>query len=222
MIDQDPFDPKEQVRQATDIVDLLGGYLDLRRQGRVYRALCPFHDDSRPSLHVDPERQFWKCWVCNVGGDVFSFVMHKEGVAFREALELLAERAGIQLRHAPQTKVEKGSPQDKRTLHAALEWAAKQYHQCFLTSPEAAGVLTEYHTAHLGRELFSVHLLSVEIAGTLLLVALIGAIAIVIQGRDPVLRRGDHEPAGQTAQREVQPDRVGARRLQPVGDNGRE
>ncbi len=138
MIDQDPFDPKEQVRQATDIVDLLGGYLDLRRQGRVYRALCPFHDDSRPSLHVDPERQFWKCWVCNVGGDVFSFVMHKEGVAFREALELLAERAGIQLRHAPQTKVEKGSPQDKRTLHAALEWAAKQYHQCFLTSPEAA------------------------------------------------------------------------------------
>ncbi len=90
------------------------------------------------------------------------------------------------------------------------------------TSPEAAGVLTEYHTAHLGRELFSVHLLSVEIAGTLLLVALIGAIAIVIQGRDPVLRRGDHEPAGQTAQREVQPDRVGARRLQPVGDNGRE
>jgi DNA primase len=137
VIDQDPFDPKEQVRQATDIVDLVGGYLDLRRQGRVFRGLCPFHDDSRPSLHVDPERQFWKCWVCNVGGDVFSFVMHKEGVAFREALEMLAERAGIQLKRAPQAKVEAGGPQDKRTLYAALEWAARQYHQCLLHSPEA-------------------------------------------------------------------------------------
>ncbi len=152
VIDQDPFDPKEQVRQATDIVDLVGGYLDLRRQGRVYRGLCPFHDDSRPSLHVDPERQFWKCWVCNVGGDVFSFVMHKEGVTFREALELLAERAGIQLRRSPQAKVEKGSPQDKRTLYAALEWAAKQYHQCLLTSPEAEAARRYLESRHITPE----------------------------------------------------------------------
>ncbi|MBW3596857.1 MAG: DNA primase [Planctomycetes bacterium] len=152
VIDHDPFDPKEQVRQATDIVDLVGGYLDLRRQGRVYRGLCPFHDDSRPSLHVDPERQFWKCWVCDVGGDVFSFVMHKEGVSFREALEMLAERAGITLRRSPQTKVEPGSPQDKRTLYAALEWAAKQYHQCFLNSPEAAAARKYVEERQIARE----------------------------------------------------------------------
>jgi DNA primase len=152
VIDHDPFDPKEQVRQATDIVDLVGGYLDLRRQGRVYRGLCPFHDDSRPSLHVDPERQFWKCWVCNVGGDVFSFVMHREGVEFREALEILAERAGIQLNRTPQAKVEAGSPQDKRTLYAALEWAARQYHQCFLNSPEAEAARKYIQERKISRE----------------------------------------------------------------------
>lgn len=89
-------------------------------------------------------------------------------------------------------------------------------------SPNARQVLVDNHMAHLGRELFSVHLLSVEVAGTLLLVALIGAIAIVIQGRDPALRRGEARAARQTAKREASPDRAGARRLQPVGENGRE
>jgi DNA primase len=152
VIDHDPFDAKEQVRQATDIVDLVGGYLDLRRQGRVYRGLCPFHDDSRPSLHVDPERQFWKCWVCNVGGDVFSFIMQREGVTFREALEILAERAGIELKRSPQAKSDPGSPQDKRTLYAALEWAARQYHQCFLNSPEAEAARKYIQERKISRE----------------------------------------------------------------------
>ena len=89
------FDAKEQVRQAIDIVDLVGSYVQLRRQGRNFVGLCPWHDDSRPSLQVNPERQSFKCWVCDVGGDVFSFVMKAEGLEFREALELLAERAGI-------------------------------------------------------------------------------------------------------------------------------
>ena len=69
----------------------------MRRQGRNYVGLCPWHDDSRPSLQVNPERQSFKCWVCDIGGDVFSFVMKMEGVEFREALEMLAERAGITL-----------------------------------------------------------------------------------------------------------------------------
>jgi NADH-quinone oxidoreductase subunit J len=94
-----------------------------------------------------------------------------------------------------------------------------------LTAPYPNGespVLTDDHMAHLGRELFSVHLLSVEIAGTLLLIALVGAIAIVIQGRDPVIRRREPAPV-EGPERGEQPDRAGARRLQPVGgDNGRE
>lgn len=92
------FDAKEQVRQAVDIVDLVGSYVQLRRQGRNFVALCPWHDDSRPSLQVNPDRQSFKCWVCDYGGDVFSFIMRAEGLEFREALELLAERAGIELR----------------------------------------------------------------------------------------------------------------------------
>ena len=83
-------DAKEQVRQAIDIVDLVGSYLELRRQGRNYAARCPWHDDTRPSLSVNPDRQSWKCWVCNLGGDIFSFVMKKESVDFKEALKLLA------------------------------------------------------------------------------------------------------------------------------------
>jgi DNA primase len=92
------LDAKEQVRQAIDIVDLVGKYVQLRRQGRGYVALCPWHDDTRPSLQINPERQSFKCWVCDIGGDVFSFVMKMEGVAFPEALAMLAERAGIALR----------------------------------------------------------------------------------------------------------------------------
>lgn len=79
-----PLDVKEQVKQAIDIVELVGKYMQLRRQGRNYVALCPWHDDSRPSLQINPERQSWKCWVCDIGGDIFSFVMKLEGVSFPE------------------------------------------------------------------------------------------------------------------------------------------
>ena len=98
------FDAKEQVRQAVDIVDLVGSYVQLRRQGRNYVGICPWHDDSRPSLQVNPERQSFKCWVCDYGGDVFSFVMRAENLEFREALELLAERAGINLQPPQHTQ----------------------------------------------------------------------------------------------------------------------
>ena len=98
------FDAKEQIRQAIDIVDLAGQYLQLRREGRIYKALCPWHDDSRPSLQINPDRQSFKCWVCNIGGDIFSFMMKIENVEFREALGMLAERAGIGL-HGPKSQV---------------------------------------------------------------------------------------------------------------------
>jgi DNA primase len=88
-------DTKERVRAATDIVDLIGSRLELRRQGRNYVALCPWHADSRPSLQINTEKQIWKCWVCDIGGDAFSFVMRDEGLTFPQALNKLADRAGI-------------------------------------------------------------------------------------------------------------------------------
>ncbi len=148
-----PLDSKELVRQATDIVDLVGKYIQLRRQGRIYVGLCPWHDDTKPSFQVNPERQSFKCWVCDVGGDVFSFIMRLEGVEFREALEMLADQAGITLqtlpRHepsvlpptqedaAPQTSSGAASGEGKRALYRAMAWAEQQYHECLLKSDEA-------------------------------------------------------------------------------------
>jgi DNA primase len=136
------LDDKERIRQAIDIVDLVGSYLQLRREGRGYKAICPWHDDRRPSLQVNPERQSFKCWVCDIGGDIFSFIMKMERVEFPEAMAMLAERAGITL--TPQHGGEfaaasktPGSPDDKKTLYEAAAWAEREFHQCLLKSPEA-------------------------------------------------------------------------------------
>lgn len=130
-------DVKEQVRQATDIVDLVGGYLELRRQGRNFVARCPWHDDRRPSLNVNQERQSWRCWVCNIGGDIFDFVMQKERIAFPEALRMLAERAGIKLVTQAPTAIP-GSPDDKQTLYQAMAWAERQFTDCLANSTDGA------------------------------------------------------------------------------------
>lgn len=132
------LEAKELVRQATDIVELVGKYVQLRRQGRNYVGLCPWHDDTRPSLQVNPERQSFKCWVCDIGGDVFSFVMKMDGVAFPEALAILADRAGIRLRRTREASDSTaGGPTDKRKLYQAAAWAERQYHECLLQDPEA-------------------------------------------------------------------------------------
>ncbi len=127
---------KESVRQAIDIVDLVSSYVQLRRQGRLYVGLCPWHDDTRPSLQVNPQRQSFKCWVCDIGGDIFSFVMKIEGVGFPEALAMLAERAGIALKPADAIGWSDAG-QGKPTLYKAMAWACRQYHQCLLNSPDA-------------------------------------------------------------------------------------
>ena len=151
------LDAKEQVRQAIDIVDLVGGVIQLRRQGRNYVGLCPWHDDSHPSFQVNPERQSFKCWVCDIGGDVFSFVMKMEGVEFPEALAMLADRAGITLekphREAHEGEPAEPAPTDKRTLYKAMAWAEGQYHQCLLESPRGrAGEKISSRPRHLGGE----------------------------------------------------------------------
>lgn len=127
---------KEQIRQSVDIVELVGSYVTLRRQGRNYGALCPWHDDSRPSLQVNPERQTFKCWVCQIGGDIFSFLMRMENVEFREALEMLADRAGIELKPTRQSG-DQESQFDRRNLYRVMAWAEQQYCQCLRQSREA-------------------------------------------------------------------------------------
>ena len=127
-------DLKERVRDAVDIVDVVGSYISLRRGGKAMVGLCPWHDDARPSLQVNPERQTYRCWVCNIGGDVFNFLMRMEKLEFREALEQLADRAGITI-----PKGRGGMPaDDKAALWKALGWAADRFRDCLRAAPEAA------------------------------------------------------------------------------------
>jgi len=131
-------DTKERVRAATDIVELIGGFVELRRQGRGYVALCPFHRDRRPSLQVNPERQIWKCWVCDIGGDAFNFVMQHLGLSFPEALRMLAERAGVSIEASTVVKKSGSSgsnasgSEDRTALFRAMAWASRLYHQVLL------------------------------------------------------------------------------------------
>ena len=92
-------DFKELVRRQTDILSLVQDSVVLRPQrgGKDYVGLCPFHDDHNPSMHVYTDRQSFRCWVCEAGGDCFSFVMRRDKVGFREALEFLAQRAGLEI-----------------------------------------------------------------------------------------------------------------------------
>ncbi|MFN5185439.1 MAG: DNA primase [Planctomycetota bacterium] len=133
---------KERVRQAINIVDLIGGYSEVRRQGRNFVSRCPFHDDRRPSMQINAERQSWKCWVCDVGGDAFSFVMQKEGMSFPEALQFLADKAGIVI-ETTGSKTPGASAEDKRQLYQAIQWAVEKYRDYFRNDP-AANAAREY------------------------------------------------------------------------------
>jgi DNA primase len=127
-------DRVKQVKEANDIVAVIGGYLDLRPAGGAkFKGLCPFHDDHNPSLLVDQQWQNYKCWSCNKYGDVITFVQEFERVSFAEALELLARRAGIILEKRGNFVQEQG----RAAMLEVIRWAAQQFHECLLDSPLA-------------------------------------------------------------------------------------
>ena len=114
----------ERVRAATDIVELVGQSVALRKSGRNWMGLCPFHEERTPSFSVHAERQFYHCFSCKAGGDVFKFVQETEKVGFLEAVELLSRRAGIPV---PERRGEGGEPGRRARLLEALEQAAAAY-----------------------------------------------------------------------------------------------
>jgi DNA primase len=119
-------DVKEQIRRSVDLVDLVSGYVSLRRSGRNMKGLCPFHKEKTPSFNVFPERQIFKCFGCHAGGDVFKFVQLMEHVEFGEAVRLLADRLGISLK--PSRAENATAPSVGRAdLLRANEWAAKWF-----------------------------------------------------------------------------------------------
>jgi DNA primase len=94
----------EQVRRSNDIIDVIQGYLPLKKAGTNWRGICPFHNDTHPSLNVSQSKQMYKCFACGKGGNVFSFVQDYEKLTFFEALKKLAQRAGIAIPASDQTK----------------------------------------------------------------------------------------------------------------------
>jgi len=90
-------DSVTQIKQKLDIVDVINSYVTLKKSGRNYKAVCPFHNEKTPSFMVSQELQIYKCFGCGAAGDMFNFVEAIEGVDFPRALELLAEKAGVKL-----------------------------------------------------------------------------------------------------------------------------
>ncbi|WP_296141161.1 DNA primase [uncultured Anaerococcus sp.] len=89
----------DEIRASSNIVDIIGEYVDLKRAGSSYKGLCPFHNEKTPSFTVDEKKQLFHCFGCGVGGDVVSFIMQKEGLSYPESLEYLANKAGIRMEY---------------------------------------------------------------------------------------------------------------------------
>jgi len=122
-----------QVQQANDIVDVISEHVSLKRKGREMVGLCPFHDDHRPSMNVNPAKQIFKCFSCGAGGDVFKFVQMRENLTFPQAIERLAERANIKLeptkrRRPAESETDEQVPNvDPNRLAKANAWAAEHF-----------------------------------------------------------------------------------------------
>ena len=113
-----------EIKSKIDIVDLVSSYVKLRKSGRNYQALCPFHSEKTPSFMVSPELQIFKCFGCQEGGDIFSFIMKAEGLEFPAALKLLAEKAGVKLKASVPT----GTESRKEKLYKINSLAADFFH----------------------------------------------------------------------------------------------
>lgn len=125
---------KERVRQATDVLALVGETVELRQRGTSYWGCCPFHQEKSPSFHVDPQTGLWKCFGCGESGDIFGYVMKRESLEFPDAIRYLADRAGIELQE--ERGVSHG-PRRNRLIEALT--AAEEYYNTMLMRGRGEG-----------------------------------------------------------------------------------
>ncbi|MGA8849665.1 MAG: DNA primase [Dehalococcoidia bacterium] len=134
-----------EVKQRLDIAELVSEYVTLQKAGRNFKGLCPFHSEKHPSFFVFPEQQSWHCFgACGTGGDIFSFIMKKEGIDFGQALRLLAQRGGITL--SPIEAPSKAEDEKKERLFQINEAAAEYYHH-LLSNAKAGEAARKYLAA---------------------------------------------------------------------------
>ncbi len=117
---------RDEIRHRINLVELVSQHVALKKAGRQYKGLCPFHQEKTPSFHVDPERGLWYCFGCSQGGDVFDFVMRTGNLSFPEALEHLAAQAGVRLERTPEEAQASG---EREQVLRALDAAAAFYRE---------------------------------------------------------------------------------------------
>ena len=145
-----PEDILQRIRDATDIVDLISEHVQLVKKGRNYSGLCPFHEEKTPSFSVDPDRQFYHCFGCGVGGNVFKFIQEIDRVTFIEAVKFLAERAGITLPQNAGPSREEDAAADE--LYRANDLAQKYFHHLLLNDEVGASTREYLQTRRLTGE----------------------------------------------------------------------
>src|SRR5215204_4916682 len=132
-------DSIERVKEAVDMVELVGARTDLRRVGSRWTGLCPFHEERTPSFSVNAEEKLYHCFGCGEGGDAIRFVMETEALEFPEAVEVLADRYGVRVEREQDDPQAEGARRRRERLLALLERAARYYANYLWESKEAAG-----------------------------------------------------------------------------------
>jgi DNA primase len=128
-----PEDKIQEIREKIDIVDIVSHHVTLKRRGKTFVGLCPFHNEKTPSFHVDPARGFYHCFGCGAGGNVYTFVMQMEKIGFPEAVKMLAEKAGIPL---PLMEQNDERTKEIEELYQANHVAAEFFRKTFLETQE--------------------------------------------------------------------------------------
>ena len=145
----------DEIRDRADIVEVIGEVVQLKKRGRNFVGLCPFHTEKTPSFTVTPEKQMYYCFGCQAGGNVFTFLMQHERLEFPDAARVLGERTGVEV---PEPEAVAG-PDPLAPLHLANRLAAEFYHRLLLESPDAAPAREYLEKRKIGRETWETFLL---------------------------------------------------------------
>ncbi|MAB65238.1 MAG: DNA primase [Bacteroidetes bacterium] len=146
-------DKKEEVRDAADIVEVVGDYVKLKRSGSGFTGLCPYHDEKTPSFNVTPRLGIYKCFGCGESGDVFKFVMDQDGIGFTEAVRQLADRYGVFIPEEESNEPSE-SLQQKEGIYHALKFAGIYFYRNLIENPDAEKALKYLDNRGYNREVF--------------------------------------------------------------------
>ena len=129
---------------ATNIVDVVGEFVTLRKAGVNYKGLCPFHDDKTPSFMVSPSKQICKCFACGEGGTAINFLMKHEQITYPEALRWLAKKYNIEIQEKELTDEEKKEQSDRESMFIVNEWAMKYFEDILKNDPDGIAIGKQY------------------------------------------------------------------------------